>query len=176
MSYITPAQFLRLYDGRNLRDNLSDTGSPVVGSLDNNDNLLDALAMASEVVAAAALVGERYSTTDLDNLAASTTVGFLLRRITADIAFAMIVARRGRSAADVDRLAPARAWAEQQLDLLRTGTHLFPGTEDTTAPAGLPSQGDLDANLNRYNKLTAQARRVFPFSCNRQPRQNGNCC
>lgn len=167
---------LEVYDDRVLRQYLSDSGTPVVGSLTTNANLLAALGMASEVVASAALVGARYSTTQLQELADSTTVGFLLRRITADLAMAMIVGRRVRAASDIDKLCPNRAWAEQQLDLLRTGTHLFPGTEDLTAPAGLPSQANMMGinNPNRINTFTVTANRVFPFSCQRQP--TGNCC
>ncbi len=110
--------------------------------------------MASEVVAAAALVGERYSPQQLDALAVSTTSGFLLRRIVSDIAMAFIMARRVRAASDLDKITPLKAWAEQQLDLLRTGTHLFPGTEAITAPAGVPSQGSLNGpnNIYRYTQ------------------------
>lgn len=179
MAFLTVAQFARLYDGRVLRENLSDSGSPIAsGDLATNDNLLDILNMASEMISAAALVGKRYTPAQLAALAASNDSGYLLRRLTADLAFALVLARRGRAAADLDRLAPSRAWALQQLDLLRTGTHLFPGIDSGDHPeAGLPSQANLNATTqtNRITTFTAKAGRLFPWSCDRQLPPGGDC-
>ena len=177
MAFITVPQLLDYYDIRVIQQYASDSGTPITANdLPSNTKLLEILGAASEVIAAAALVGARYSPTQLQDLSESTTTGYLLRRLTADIAMAMIVGRRVRGVTEVDKVVPARAWAEQQLDLLRTGTHLFPGTEDLTAPAGLPSQADMMSpnNPNRINTFTVTANRVFPFSCFRRP--NGNCC
>lgn len=172
MAYITVTQFLRLYDNRRVSQLLSDTGTAVAsGDLATNNTLLDILEMASEQVAAAALVGERYTTLELSNLSLSSTAGYLLRRLVADLAYTQIIARRGMGAAELDRLCPAKKWCEEQLEMLRNGMHIFPGIDDTHAEAGLPAISDINSlsNPHRVDKFTDKANRLFPFDCNRFP-------
>jgi hypothetical protein len=172
MAYITAAQFTRLYDSRRVCQLLADTGTPVAAAdLAADETLADLLAVASEQIAAAALVGKRYSVDQLAALAASTTTGFLLRKLTADLAYASLVARRGQGAADLDRLCPAYADALRQLEALRLGATLFPGIpNDTHGDAGLPQTVDLDSptNTHRITKLTTRAGRLFPSDCDRR--------
>lgn len=177
MAYITAAQFVRVYDSRKIVQELSDSGSPVLeADLDTNANLADILGMASEMVASAALVGKRYTVAQLAALAASSDSGFLLRKLVADLAFAILVGRRGRSAADVDRLCPAHRQALLSLEQLRNGERLFPGiTDGQHAEAGLPGSTDTQSptNPNRLITFTTKASRLFPFDCRRQ--LSGNC-
>lgn len=176
MAYCTVAQFTANYDSRRVCSLLSDSGSPVtVNDLDTNAVLIQLLEEASEEVAAAALVGKRYTTAQLTALGSSTTSGFLLRRLVSDITFALVVSRRGQGAADIERLCPRHREALRQLDLLRSGIEIFPGIDDTHAEAGLPASVNLlsTTNPNRRDTLTTQARRLFPPSCDRVP--TGRC-
>lgn len=179
MAYITPSQFLKAYDSRRIRELLSDTGTPVADAdVNSNTNLAQILAEASEEVAAAALVGKRYTTSQLESLAASSTTGFMLRRLVADLAVALVVSRRGAAAADIERLCPRHREALRQLEMLRTGAELFPFISDDHAEAGLPATVDLNAqtNTNRITTFTARAARAFPFDCRRTVNPNDNCC
>jgi len=172
MAYLTAAQFLRKYDERRVRQLLSDSGSPTAGDLATDDNLSDLLSMASEMIAAAVLVGKRYTLDQLTELATSTSYGFLLRQLTADLAYGLLVARRGTSAADLTRLAPTYALALQQLEMLRNGHCLFPGLSNDQHPdADLPAFTDAkDANNpNRQTFFTDTSYRLFPFSQRRDP-------
>ena len=174
--YITAAQFLKAYDTRRVRDLLSDSGTPVAANdVATDPNLLQILAEASEEVAAAALVSKRYTTAQLTAMAASSTSGFLLRRLTADLAFSLLVARRGQGAADIERLCPRHREAQRQLEQLRLGVALFPLIDDTHAEAGLPDTVNVDAltNPDRIDKLTAKASRLFPADCSRT--RTGRC-
>jgi hypothetical protein len=177
VAYITVAQFLRLYDSRRVAQLLSDSGIPVVsGDLATNENLIDILAIASEQIAAAVIVGKRYTLQQLEDLAENEDYGFLLRRLVADLAWAGIVSRRGTGATELQRLCPSLNWCEQQLDMLRLGQHIFPGIEDADHPAaGLPSSANINAtsNPNRVSKFTDKASRLFPFDCNRLNTETG---
>jgi hypothetical protein len=178
MAYSTPDQFLLYYDVRRVSQLLSDSGTPV-GLVDvpTNAVLLELLSAASEMVAAAALVGKRYTTANLETLADSASAGFLLRKLVIDIAFALLVIRRGQGAADVDRLCPAYSEAQRLLEQLRLGYTLFPGLDDPHAEAGLPAVANLQGSTqtNRITKLTAKAHRIFPFHCDRIVRDT-DCC
>lgn len=179
MAYATPDQFLLYYDVRRVSQLLSDTGTPVsLSDVSSNAVLIELLAAASEMVAAAAFVGKRYTTTDLDNLSVSATAGFLLRKIVIDLTFALLVTRRGQGAADLERLCPAHAEALRLLEQLRQGYTLFPGIDDTHADAGLPSTANLDSNIQlfKFTKFTAKANRLFPFSCDRMQNRDSDCC
>lgn len=181
MAYVTAAQFLRLVDRRRVRDLLSDSGTPVADAdLADNENLADILGVASEMIASAALVGERYTPEQLAALAASATGGYLLRSLTAHLAYGLLVSRRGQGAADVSRQAPMYVEALRQLDQLRTGAALFPGVPNDDHPdAGLPATANLNATTQtaRVSTVAAQAGRLFPFSCDRVlPPNSGNCC
>jgi hypothetical protein len=181
VAYCTAAYFIRNYDNRQLQQNLSDTGTPVsADDLTTNTTLLQLLEEASEMIAAAVEVGKRYTPAQLTALAALESGGYLLKRLTGDLAYGLLMSRRGRAAADVQRLAPMYGYALQTLEQLRTGAHLFPGVPDGTHPeAGLPDVADLNSSTQtaRITTFTSTARRMFPFSCDRQPNpRNDNCC
>lgn len=165
MSFASAAQFTVAYDNRATRESLSDTGVPVTGDLANDPNLLQLLEESSEMILSACEVGARYNKDDLDALAASTTVGFLLRRLTIDLTHGLVVSRRGRAAADVTRLSPRYALALQMLDQLAAGKRLFPGIAgDTHAKAGLPETVTNPIPSSPTQTLSQRASRVFPYN------------
>jgi hypothetical protein len=171
VALITAAQFLNFYDKRRINQYLSDSGSPLgSGEITDDENLAVILGAASEEVLSAVLVGERYTTDQLEALSLEEETGFLLRRLVADLAYTIIVSRRGQGAADIERLCPRHAEAQKQLDQLRSGWAIFPGIDELLyAEAGQPAIVDTDSinNANRITKLTAKANRMFPFDCRR---------
>lgn len=167
MALLSANTLLAAYDENVIRENLSDNRVKVVGDLGGNSYLQEILLQASAEVLSAAEIGERYSQTELEAMAAdsSSAGGALLRRLCSDIAFAMIMARRGRSVADVSRLCPRYGPALVMLEQLRMGNRVFPGAAAAEA-AGLPTLGNRDGtNLNSPRLFTQQAHRVFPNRC-----------
>lgn len=179
MAYCSSSYFLRAYDSRRLRELLSDTGVALAeGAVADDENLAQILAEASEMIAAAVMVGKRYSLDMLDEMAADTEGGYLLKRLCADLAYGLVCSRRGQTTADVDRLAPRYSLAQGMLTQLASGATLFPTLEEGHPEAGLPSTVDLNSQLTpgRAVRLTDFANRAFPRSCDRQSPRNGGCC
>ncbi len=143
MSFATPADMVLFVDQRRLQQLVSDSGTPAV-DLDNNNILLALLARASEEVQAAALVGKRYTTEELQELADSGSNGYFLVGLVCDLAYGYLVQRRGTGAADMDRQAPAFNKALTTLERLKTGEYIFPLTNALSQEdAGTPDIADL---------------------------------
>lgn len=170
MPYASVDNFIASYDVRMICKELSDTGTPIAaGDLAANTTLLQLLNEASDIILASCLVGKRYSADDLTTLAASATGGFLLRRLCSDLAYGMLVSRRGRAASDVAKLAPAFVQVHSlYLPQLRAGEILFPSVADELySDAGTPSLVDLTAyNPNTPSNLytTLIGTRLFPVN------------
>jgi hypothetical protein len=175
VSFCTAAQFLVAYDTRRIRQLLSDSGTPLTeGEVESSDVLQQLLDEAADLVYASVMVGKRYTADDLTTLAASTTSGFFLRRLNADLAFGLIVARRGVSATDITKLAPMFAAAHNYLNDLRNGILLFPKIDDSRAEAGVPKAADLSTNpYSPVSWVQQTSGRVFPFGSS--PSYSGNC-
>lgn len=144
-SFATPAQLILAYDSRRCRELASDTGNPVaVGSVDTDPVLLAVLARATEMVLMSVRQGKEYSEAELQTLADSATAGAGLRGIVTDLAFGLLVMRRGTGAADLDRLSPAFGAAHRTLQLLEDGELVFPRIDgEEHEDAGLPRTADL---------------------------------
>lgn len=146
-SFLTPDQFILRYDARVIRQRLSDTGTPVT-DLTSNETLLSILGEATEMILSAALQGEEYSEADLQELADSTTAGFLVRRLTADLAMGLLTARRCTSADELNKMCPQWQFANAQLQQIRDGFYLFPRLDgEPNANAGLPRTADLTTQI-----------------------------
>jgi hypothetical protein len=175
MAYCTVAQFIKNYDNRRIRELLSDSGTPVAQSdLASNTTLAQLLSEASELVQAAVSVRKKYTHAELLAMSASATHGFLLRRLTADLAYGLLVARRGTPAADLARIAPQWTWAQGVLADLRLGEMVFPLESDESHPeAGLPGVSDMTTNTGTDTFCSISGRtngRLFPgadSSCGR---------
>jgi len=155
---------------------LSDDGKPLTtADLDGNETLEQLLNEASDMVRAAVQVRAKYTFEELDEMAEGRIdggepyqYGFYLRRLCANLAFGLLVMRRGRPAADIDRLAPGFRLAQYDLQQLREGLLILPKYETgAREQAGLPGvSDDLNADNNPrtgFRSLTARTHgRVFP--------------
>lgn len=122
MAYATAQDLLTRYDARRVADLVSDTGSRSVYP-DSSPVVAAVLDDASGMVDAACRVAKRYTVADLNSLTGSTKA--LLVRLVCDIAFGLLVARRGYSAQDQTAMAPQTKAANEMLEMIRRGERLF---------------------------------------------------
>jgi phage gp36-like protein len=165
MAFASQTYLLSCYDARICSELISDTGYPADVTGDNAV-LQQFLDEASEQISAAALVGNRYTHKQLFILSQCTDRGFMLRRLTCDLAFGLIVSRRGRSAGDINKLCPRYTDALQTLEKLQTGLNIFPGIDDLEyETAGTPSNVNLNTpvpGVQSQPLITSFAARIFP--------------
>lgn len=147
MAYATAQDLIIRYDERRVADLVSDTGtrspnpltSPVVAAV---------LEDAAGMIDAACRVGGRYSLIDLANMAGSGHS--LLIRLSCDIAYSLLVARRGYSTTDQKVMAPQLEFVNKMLDDLRKGDRVLdifgypitpgaPGSPGTPGTPGSPT-------------------------------------
>ncbi len=158
-AYATVADLQARFDTRDLAQWASDTGTPIAsGSLATNPALLAMLSDASGIVELACLVGERYSVSDLQTLAAATgNSSAILKRIVCDLAVGMLIERRPFLERE-----PMQQYlhALDMLQEIRAGKRIFAFIE--SAQAGNPKDV-IDSNLDiDYRNLTTnQASRYF---------------
>ena len=126
--YITVAEFSESYDSRLLAQLGSDTGVPGLVN-ESNSILLNAIEQASGNIEAAALVGGRYTSTDLVALVAEDD--WHLKSVTAALAIGHLYDRRGGLMPDTI-LRKVRA-AHDFLAKLREGIQIFPESESAAA-------------------------------------------
>lgn len=150
MSYAQPSDLIARYDARRLGDLVKDDGTRATASaLLTDTNLQAALDDASGMIDAACQRGQRYTPTDLTNVAAGsdplnpslslTNSQKLLIRLTCDLAYGLLVGRRAFSASDTNSQAPRYAEALKLLDLLEQGEWVF--TTAGALAAGIPVTG-----------------------------------
>lgn len=157
-SYLTPTEFVYRYDQNLVCQYLSDSGAPIDPStLSTNTNLLELLADASAMLESAAMVGNRYSVSDLQAITAEVSGtcvyvgGRLVKRLVADLAMGLLRQRRGMRD---DQPFPPYLEALRQLDALRDGEMIFAFTESAEAGTIEISQMSFD-DLYNQNRLTA---------------------
>lgn len=168
--YATAEQFLWAYDKRRIKQLLSDSGTPVSeGDLLEDDTLKQLLCEASEILLSACIVGRKYDEDWLEDVAWTMDAdgkpkrGFLLRRIVCDLAYGLLVSRRGQAASDISALAPRYIEALRLLAEVREGVLVFGGiNDDLTHPeAGLPACADLTLNSAYPQNLPSTNVRLF---------------
>jgi hypothetical protein len=125
-SYVTPEQFLARRDIRAVQNLLADgpasgVVTPPVEAVPTHPVLIAALEDASGQVRAAAETANRYTAAELDQLSGENDP-FLIRLVS-DLAFGLLLDRRGRPVAPGDY--PAVEKAEQWLALLRLGERVL---------------------------------------------------
>jgi hypothetical protein len=153
------------YDQRRIGELASDTGTPIAPSaFSTNPVLLYTLARATEIVLMNARLGKRYTEAELLALAQDTLsqgIGAELRGLTCDLAFGLLVMRRGTGANDLQRLSPAFAQAQQTLRLLAQGEFVFAHTAtEAQIAAGTPETANLTQLPNSpplYDSWSQQA-------------------
>jgi phage gp36-like protein len=157
-SYATPADLRQRYDVRTLGDLASDDDHRVHEiDIDDNDNILTALADASGEIDAALLQGERYTKADLEALTGESLS--LLKRICCQLAYWYLWERRTWT--DDDRYEMARDRGRKALERLRRGEVVF--DLDHAKDAGLPKGGGpTRVEFRDQNLLRDFASAVYP--------------
>lgn len=154
MAYATPANMKSRYDSRRLGDLVKDDGTRASESaLDTDPVLAELLEDASAIIDSHVLRGDRYLQADLDALAGKDLK--LLVRLTCDLAYGLLVQRRGYTASETASLAPAFASAMTYLDRLAGGELIF--DVERVRQAGLPQRAVIDKNL----QLISSTRRLY---------------
>jgi hypothetical protein len=181
--YVKVTDMLKRYDARRVADFVSDTSQRPGGQITNQTQLTaliellkddttlqEALYDASEQVNLAILVGKRYTREQLldlvlyglpyNNKTRPEPGGYAIIRLVSDLAFALLVARRGLSAEDTAKLSPRAEEAYKMLAMLRAGERIFDVLDGSNADAGLARHvpvGPADPS-NTTNYVTSTAR------------------
>lgn len=168
-SYCTPTQFGQRYDVRSLAQRLSDDGTDVSDPL-NDTKLAAILKEASGKVEAAALVGERYTPTDLAELqelvnGATTNMCEMLAGLVADLAIPIIFKRRPEILPQFPQVQEAQLF----LKALAEGEKIF-GFQETMDAGHMDSEYEEPATIANRNLFSYQARRFFGTRGNMMPR------
>jgi hypothetical protein len=178
-SFMTNAQFLVRYDWRWVAKNLLDGPSaassstpPTLGALESSSGAGAVLAVlieeASELVMAAAAVGNRYTAADL-----TAYGGQLLLRVVADLTMGLVLKRRARATTDLEQQFQPYSEALDYLEQLRRGERIFYAVPDVPQ-AGVPSTATMVPTPGvNCPLITTQANRYFGFGPGANP---GGCC
>lgn len=158
--YVKISDFLKRYDARRVADYVSDTGQRPGGNITNQtqldalitllkDNVIlqEVLYDASEQVNLAILVSKRYTREQIldlvlygppyNNELRPKAGGYNVIRLVSDLAFALLVSRRGLSAAETSQLSPRAEESYKMLAMLRAGERIFDIEGEGPADAGL---------------------------------------
>lgn len=156
MAYATAQDLLLRYDARRVSDLVSDTGSRSVYP-DQSPVVAAVLDDASGMVESACRASQRYTANDLQALTGNTSA--LLKRLVCDLAFGLLVARRGYSSQDQRVMAPQTEAANGMLEMLRRGERIFSDQDNAdagvnvvtlrTTPPGYTSGTDLAGRSQR---------------------------
>lgn len=144
--YAQISDLLNAYDNNRLADLVVD-GQPRPSSLLGNSILSALLMQASGMVDMACQRGQKYSQTDLLNIANGTdpnnpqinmqTSQALMVRLVCDLTYGLLVGRRGYSAEDTNAECPRYAEALRVLKEIAAGESIF--VTAGTLAAGLPN-------------------------------------
>lgn len=166
--YAQVSDLMVAYDTTRLGDLVTDGGPRVPASqLPTNLILQAMLLQASGMIDAACQRGQKYTQTDLLNIAnggdpLNPSMNMqpsqaLLTRLVCDLAYGLLVGRRGYSAADSQAESPRYAEARSLLESLSAGEMIF--VTAGTLAAGIPnSQINLSSQIGL---LSGAARRYF---------------
>jgi hypothetical protein len=159
-AFATTADMLLRYDARTLGDLCSDVGTRIPEALLVSDPKLVALLdTATGQIKAAVLRGDRYKTVDLESLTGESRE--YLVDMTCRIAFWLLWQRKPYS--DDQNRMEAKKGADEALELLRTGAHVF--DVDTAIEAGKPYVETVTRTeiANNWNLVADRCRgRFFP--------------
>jgi phage gp36-like protein len=132
-AFATAADMIARYDARTLGDLVTDDGNQVAeNALAANPKMTAALATATGQIKAAVLRAERYTTAELEALTGESQQ--YLKDLTCQIAFWCLWRRRPYI--DDQQRNEVKASADEALELLRTGAHVF--DIDRQKDAGTP--------------------------------------
>lgn len=145
MAYASTGDMKKRYDVRRLGEICrDDNGRDSSDALDSNEILLQALDDASSMIESALMVGGRYTLTDLNELSESQKN--MLIRLTCDLAYGLLIQRRGFNKTDQQMMAPGFEQALSMIDNLEQGKWIF--ATDKAVAAGKPVRTQLSTNVN----------------------------
>ena len=151
MAYATVADMMLRYDPQLIRDLATNDGECTLtdAEVQSNDVALAILDDASGAIDAALSYGGRYLPANLAGLSKPQIDH--LKRITCEIAFAYIMIRKGSG--NASQIKEYRNMAEQSLERLRKGTHIFTVPNGTESSEPHVISGGLEL-LNPYTSGT----------------------
>lgn len=151
MSYAAPTDMLARYDARRVGVLVRDDGTMAsAGALQSDTNLQAALDDGASLINAACLRGGRYQPADLTGLTGVDKA--LLLRLNCDLAYGLLVARRGYTATEQQSAAPSYAGALALLEHLADGVLIF--NVQSVIAAGQPTNAAIDQNLQLVSSTT----------------------
>lgn len=160
--YCSGSEFVKRYDYRRVAQLVTDDGAPLTSSsaVAADSNVLQMLDDATADINSAVLVGKKYKVSDLDvsdpTICKLTASGLnLLQRICADLAYGYCVVRRALPTTETSALGPRFQAAQDVLEKLRYGSHIFDFTDGTPADAGLAHDLNvgLASTINNANSI-----------------------
>lgn len=124
MSYATAQNMIDRYDVNRLGQLVADDGiQRTSAQLLSDDVLAEMLADAASLINASLMAGGRYAIADLQSLT-GTDAGLLVR-LNADLAYGLLLQRRGYPLDQLKSIAPGYLQAFQWLDRLADGQMIF---------------------------------------------------
>lgn len=166
MAYATPGDLLIRYDARRLGDLVHDDGTRASpSSLLSDPNLQAALDDASGMLDSAIQRGQKYTPLDISNLLAAAgnpaspyyNSYKLLVRVCCDLAYGLLVGRRGFNSTDTRAQSPRYVEALRQLQMIEDGEWIFL-TDGGHAASGVDVS---QVPLTTAVPLLSSIRRVF---------------
>ncbi|MGO9108537.1 MAG: hypothetical protein ACLP9L_04825 [Thermoguttaceae bacterium] len=170
MAFITPSDWVLMYNPKTLGDLCSTTGVSVP-DLTNNAEALFFLDAASGELAAACLVSKLYEMEDLTNIA--TVPGpsqNYFKRVVGQIALRLAMENRPEKYAK--QIQSLREVCEATLEQLRQGKRLFvnPVNPEWQADGGVPACSGMSTwKIVNRNSLPNRTRNFYPDAAQRQP-------
>lgn len=158
MAYATPQDLLNRYDARRVADLVSDAGSRTLAP-QSSPVVAACLDDASGQVDAACRVAQRYTAAELSGLTGNAQA--MLVRLVCDLAYGMLVARRGYTANDAAVMAPREKFALDMLEALRRGERLFSGEDQAEAGVNVETLRTRTTGYSSGTDLVGRSSRLW---------------
>lgn len=152
MAHATVPDLLMRYDSRRIADLVLDTDQratdvELAGNSTAGLVVQTALSDASGMINSAILAGNRYLLVDLQNMTEDSK-GYL-KRLCCDLAYGLLISRRGYGGADLDAMTSRSKESEAILELLRTGERVFEIEKNENAE--IPQQAQVSRTINLFS-------------------------
>jgi|GEM_PF-4082768 phage gp36-like protein len=151
-SHASVDDLLKRYDLRRIGDLVNDNdtrasevdlkGNTTAGAVTQT-----ALSDASGMINSAILAGKRYKLSDLLSMTDESKA--LLKRLCCDLAYALLIARRGYGGEDMVAMTSRAKESEQILEQLRQGDRLF--EIEANQNASVPNQAVISKNISLFS-------------------------
>jgi phage gp36-like protein len=152
MAHATVLDLLARYDLRRIGDLVLDTDQRATEAELTGNGLAGvvvqtALSDASGMINCAILAGERYLLADLRDMAPDSKA--YLNRICCDIAYGLLISRRGYGGADLDAMTSRAKESEAALEQFRNGDRVF--DIEKNEQASLPQQAQVSRKISLFS-------------------------